>query len=102
MPIDQDATSANGAGAAPQQGRSWTRWLPLIVIAGLMGLVFAMGWHQYLSFKTIGLNYEALRTFIDGNLVVALSYLCACVLCAGSSVPRRGSRTCSLRFPDRR
>ena len=45
------------------------RWLPLIALAGLMVLVFAMGWHKYLSFKTIGLNYEALQGFIGENLL---------------------------------
>ena len=48
------------------------RWLPLIALAGLMVLVFAMGWHKYLSFKTIGLNYEALQGFIGENLLIAL------------------------------
>ena len=42
-----------------------------------MGLVFAMGWHHYLSFKTIGLNYETLKTFIAGNLVVAIAVYAA-------------------------
>jgi uncharacterized membrane protein YdjX (TVP38/TMEM64 family) len=37
-----------------------------------MVLVFAMGWHEYLSFKTIGLNYDALRGIIADNLVLAL------------------------------
>ncbi|MCH9765169.1 MAG: VTT domain-containing protein, partial [Alphaproteobacteria bacterium] len=37
-----------------------------------MALAFAMGWHKYLSFKTVGLNYEAMRTFIADNLIVAL------------------------------
>ena len=48
------------------------RWLPLIAIAGLMGLVFAMGWHKYLSFKTIGLNYDYLKTFIAEHAAAAL------------------------------
>lgn len=53
----------------PKGGRSWRRWAPLVAVAALMALVFAMGWHQYLSFKTIGLNYEAMRAFIADNLV---------------------------------
>jgi len=48
------------------------RWLPLIILVGLMALAFAMGWHKYLSFKTVGLNYEALRGFISDNLLVSL------------------------------
>ncbi len=48
------------------------RWLPLIALVGLMALVFAMGWHKYLSFKTIGLNYEALQAYISQNLALSL------------------------------
>jgi uncharacterized membrane protein YdjX (TVP38/TMEM64 family) len=48
------------------------RWLPVIVIALIMALVFAMGWHEYLSFRTIGLNYEALRSAVARNLPLAL------------------------------
>jgi uncharacterized membrane protein YdjX (TVP38/TMEM64 family) len=42
------------------------------VIVGLMALAFAMGWHRYLTFKTIGTNYQALQDFISANLAAAL------------------------------
>ena len=64
------ADTASTSAAKPTAG--WRRWAPLIVIAALMALVFAMGWHKYLSFKTIGLNYEALQGFITQNLAIAL------------------------------
>jgi uncharacterized membrane protein YdjX (TVP38/TMEM64 family) len=48
------------------------RWWPLIALAALMILVFAMGWHKYLSFKTIGLNYEALKSFVQSHFVAAI------------------------------
>ena len=35
-------------------GRTVTRLLPLAVLALVMALAFALGWHRYLSFKTIG------------------------------------------------
>lgn len=64
------------------------RWLPLIVLAALMLLVFAMGWHKYLSFKTIGLNYEALQAFISENLIVALLiYMAAYIAVVALSLP---------------
>jgi uncharacterized membrane protein YdjX (TVP38/TMEM64 family) len=64
------------------------RWLPLIVIAGLMALVFAMGWHEYLSFKTIGLNYEALQAYISDNLLLSLlSYMAIYVAVVALSLP---------------
>ena len=49
------------------------RWLPLAAILGLMALVFAMGWHTRLSFKTVGLNYDLLRGYISTNLPAAIS-----------------------------
>jgi uncharacterized membrane protein YdjX (TVP38/TMEM64 family) len=49
------------------------RWLPLAALAALMALVFALGWHKYLSFRTIGLNYDALQAFIGQNFVAALA-----------------------------
>ncbi len=64
------------------------RWLPLIALAALMVLVFAMGWHKYLSFKTIGLNYDALKTFIAGNLLTALAlYVLAYIAVVALSLP---------------
>ena len=48
------------------------RWGPLIAIVLLMVLVFAMGWHKHVSFKTIGTNYQVLKEFIDANFAVAL------------------------------
>jgi uncharacterized membrane protein YdjX (TVP38/TMEM64 family) len=86
MPAGANAATTAATGAA-RRG-SWTRWLPLAVIAGLMALVFAMGWHQYLSFKTIGLNYEALQGFIAGNLVGALLlYMAIYVAVVALSLP---------------
>lgn len=55
-----------------KQTATLKRFLPLIVIAAVMALVFAMGWHKYLSFKTLGLNYQYLREFISANLALAL------------------------------
>lgn len=64
------------------------RWLPLIILAALMLLVIAMGWHKYLSFKTIGLNYEALQAFISENLIVALLiYMAAYIAVVALSLP---------------
>ena len=69
------ANNTEGTVGAPDQkpaGSTIGRWLPLIVLIGLMAVAFSMGWHKYLSFKTVGLNYEALRSFIADNLVVSL------------------------------
>lgn len=86
MPNDDQLEAVEAAAAAPRG--TWHRWLPLLVIAALMALVFSMGWHQYLSFKTIGLNYEALRNFISENLIVALlSYAALYVAVVALSLP---------------
>jgi uncharacterized membrane protein YdjX (TVP38/TMEM64 family) len=72
---DDDLSKTKTKTAATSAGKvagSWRRWLPLAVVAALMTVVFATGWHQYLSFKTIGLNYDWLKSFIDEHLLVAL------------------------------
>jgi uncharacterized membrane protein YdjX (TVP38/TMEM64 family) len=65
-------TGSAGNGVQPSRLVVWRRWAPLIVIAALMALVFAMGWQKYLSFETIGNNYETMKVFIAANLIVAL------------------------------
>ncbi|MGI9479347.1 MAG: TVP38/TMEM64 family protein [Hyphomicrobiaceae bacterium] len=75
MQSDENAPSGDSTAVATSdgaQGSSLTRWLPLLAIGGLMVLVFAMGWHKYLTIETVGRNYDALQTFIAGNLLGAL------------------------------
>jgi uncharacterized membrane protein YdjX (TVP38/TMEM64 family) len=80
-PTSRDPGMAAAAG-------SLKRWLPLIVLAAAMALVFAMGWHKYLSFKTIGLNYEALRGYIGQNLLLALAlYMLVYIAAVALSLP---------------
>ena len=57
--------------AAGDSGRL-RRLLPLLVLVALMVLVFAMGWQKYLSFKTIGVNYDWLKSSIADHFVAAL------------------------------
>lgn len=81
-------SGGDNQGCGPACGSGRLRWLPLIVIAALMLLVFAMGWNEHVAFKTIGLNYEALKAFIDANYLVALSiYTLAYVAVIALSVP---------------
>ncbi len=78
------STDSRG-GPAPS---SWKRWLPLLVLAGLMTLAFSMGWHKLLSFQTIGQNYEALRGFISSNLILALAaYMLTYIAVVALSLP---------------
>lgn len=64
------------------------RWGPLLVILAAMALAFAMGWHKYLSFETIGTNYELLREFIAAHFVVALViYMLVYVVMVALSLP---------------
>ena len=58
-------------GPAPKASPIRT-WGPLVAIVALMGLVFAMGWHEYLALEHLGRNYASLNAFISDNLMVAL------------------------------
>jgi uncharacterized membrane protein YdjX (TVP38/TMEM64 family) len=70
-PSETPRTDPSPAAGSPTK-RALKQWGPLIVLIGLMALVFGMGWHKLLTFKTIGLNYEALRAFIADNIALAL------------------------------
>lgn len=76
-----------GTKSAAQSG-SWKNWLPLAVLIGVMALSFAMGWHKLLSFKTIGVNYESLQSFIASNLALAIAiYMAIYVAVVALSLP---------------
>lgn len=72
----------NGArdSASPKAGPG--RWLPLLAILAAMLLVPALGLHKYLSFKSIGLNYEALRVLIAEHRLGALAAFAALYVAA--------------------
>jgi uncharacterized membrane protein YdjX (TVP38/TMEM64 family) len=77
----------NGRSAAATAVGTWRgrQWVPLVVLAAIAGSVLVCGWHEYLSLKTVGLNYEALRKYISANMAAAiaiyfLSYLAVVAL----------------------
>ncbi len=64
------------------------RWAPAAALVAVMALVYGMGWHEYLSFKTIGLNYESLKSAIAGNVPLAvLAYTAAYIAVVALSLP---------------
>ncbi len=88
MSSDHKNRTASQSAPSHEPGPGLGRWLPLVALAALMVLVFAMGWHKYLSFKTIGLNYDALKTFIAGNTFSALlAYMLVYIAVVALSLP---------------
>ena len=66
MSNHEDGAAAQGGAAA------WKRYLPLAIIAAIMVLVFAMGWHRQLTLENLYDNREALKQLIADNLVLSL------------------------------
>jgi uncharacterized membrane protein YdjX (TVP38/TMEM64 family) len=62
-------TGSHPGGAAPGALR---RYLPLLVLAGVMALVFAMGWHRHLTLEGIAANRDALQATIAKNWPLAI------------------------------
>lgn len=48
------------------------RFAPLLVIGAAIALVFAMGWHKYLSFDVLSKNLSALDGWVRANLFLAM------------------------------
>ncbi|MGI9412990.1 MAG: TVP38/TMEM64 family protein [Hyphomicrobiales bacterium] len=79
MQGDKTAQSKSGA---------LKRFLPLIVLAVLIVVVFVNGWHKYLSLEQIAENREALRGFVDGNFLLAIgAYAALYIAVVALSVP---------------
>ena len=79
---DAPVPSATGHAATAK------RWAPVVVLVLASGLVLAMGWHRYLSFKTIGLNYDLLRTYISDHLALSLAiYMAIYLVIVALSLP---------------
>jgi uncharacterized membrane protein YdjX (TVP38/TMEM64 family) len=60
----------------PNIARGAALWLkrlwPLVALIAVMALVFAMGWHRYLSLEALAENRETLRGYIDAHMLVSL------------------------------
>ena len=64
------------------------KWLPVIALAAVMAIAYAMGWHRLLSFKTIGLNYDGLKAYIAANMALSLLiYVAVYVAITALSLP---------------
>ncbi|MGD9501898.1 MAG: TVP38/TMEM64 family protein [Methyloceanibacter sp.] len=61
----------------PEAADGVTGWLrrlwPLIALLGAMALVFAMGWHRYVTITALAENREALGQFIEANRLLSLA-----------------------------
>lgn len=72
----------------PPAKAAWLRFLPLAVLAAAMAVVFATGAHTYLSFESIGTNYDALRAFVAANRPLAVaSFMLVYVALVALSAP---------------
>lgn len=62
------------------------RFLPLIVLAGVIALIFGMGWNRYLSLATLRDHGADLRAFAAEHYILALLGLMAIFTVATASV----------------
>ncbi len=62
------------------------RFLPLIVLAGVIALIFGMGWNRYLSLDTLREHGQALRDFTAENYLLSLLILMAAFAILTASV----------------
>lgn len=75
-------TTSPATNTPARNGGGLKRLLPLVVLAAIMALGYTMGWHKYLSFKTIGVNYDFLKSYIDQHFVLALAAFMAIYIAA--------------------
>ena len=59
------------------RGGGLARWLPLVLIAAVIALVFAMGWHRYLSFEQLKAQRGELTAFVAAQPALAVAMFLA-------------------------
>ena len=62
------------------------RFAPLIILAGIIALIFTMGWNRYLSLDTLRDHGTALRAFTADHYILSLLALMAVFTVATASV----------------
>ena len=62
-----------GQTGLPLKSVDLRRWLPIVALVLLMGIGFALGWHEQLSLSTLIRERQALMDFVAANLLTALS-----------------------------
>ncbi len=67
----------------------WLKRLwPLLLLLAATGFVFAMGWQRYLTLQALAENREALRGYIDGNMLMSLlGFIALYVVVVALSLP---------------
>lgn len=70
------------------------RWLPLAVLAGIMALVFGMGWHKALTFENLALQRDWLRAFVAQHTLLSMAtYMAIYIAAVTLSLPGAGILT---------
>ena len=57
---------------APKKKSLFVRLLPLLVIAGALAAFFGLGLNQYFSLVALEQNRDVLKSYVEGNLAIAL------------------------------
>ena len=66
----------------------WRRWLPLILLIGLMGLVIFNGWHRLLSLETVAKAHDQYQTYITAHFGLSIvGYIAVYTTAVALSVP---------------
>jgi uncharacterized membrane protein YdjX (TVP38/TMEM64 family) len=83
-----DMSKPASRGSPPPKGSALKRYLPALVLVAAILVVFASGWHRYLSLEQIANHRDALRGFVETNLLLALlAYAGLYVVAVALSLP---------------
>jgi uncharacterized membrane protein YdjX (TVP38/TMEM64 family) len=78
-------TMPKAAGASKP---AWQRYLPLVILAVVLAIVVANGWHKALTLENVAHLRERFQGFISAHMVVALlAYIAAYATAVALSVP---------------
>lgn len=73
MMIDTEKTKTGDTAVLTAENKPlWQKFLPLVVLAGLVAAIFATGIHENLSFDVIALRYSEFVSYVDSRPLVSV------------------------------
>lgn len=85
----KDMMMGDSEPASPRPDRrAWRRYAPLAVLLALALVIYAGGWHRYISLEAVAAHRNELRAFVDAHFAAGLAiYALVYVLAVAVSVP---------------
>ena len=84
----EQKTEKNNSKDSASQSNTFKRFLPIVILAAIAGLIYWQGWYKYITIEQLALNREFLKDYIANNFLIALlAYMAIYTIVVALSFP---------------